>query len=135
MQLPVESNLNQKCTIKHLRITVMEFTYDGGCGLPRCRRRRWWFFLWTIHDQSIIPIRCKMLIRMDDELFVASLLDSIYFSSKHHNPLDYLYVLWKEKNNDQVSINYYLYFNLLISVKLFQLFRNFFNWYNYTRDL
>jgi hypothetical protein len=32
-----------------------------------------------LHDQSINPTRYKMLISMDDELFGASLLDSICF--------------------------------------------------------
>lgn len=47
-----------------------EYTY----GLPRR-------FLQVLHDQSINPMRYKMIIRVDDELFVDSLKDSICFSS------------------------------------------------------
>ncbi|CAN5618856.1 hypothetical protein BH23THE1_BH23THE1_33430 [soil metagenome] len=58
--------------MKHRRMIVNEYTK----GLPLPRR---YGFLIELDDQSINPIRYKMLIRMDDELFVAGLVDSICF--------------------------------------------------------
>ena len=74
-----ESSLNQTRTIKHRRI--MAWVYTKGLPLWRC-------FFTELHDQSIIPIRYKMLIRMDDELYVASLFGSIFVSLTHYTPLD-----------------------------------------------
>ncbi len=44
---------------------------------------------YVLHDQSINPMRYKMIIRVDDELFVDSLKDSICFSPpKQDTPRD-----------------------------------------------
>ena len=67
-----ESSRNHILTIKHLRITVGEYTY----GLPR-------FFGAVDHD-GIQPIRYKMLKRMDSfNLSRANLWDSF---SQNNNP-------------------------------------------------
>ncbi len=61
----LESILNQIRTIKHLKITVGEYTY----GLPR--------FLLGILGHGIQPIRYRMLKRMDSfNLSRANLWDS-----------------------------------------------------------
>lgn len=61
----------------------MKYTY----GLPRR-------FLWALHDQSINPMRYKILIRMDDELlFVTSLFDNTSFQSKYDTPSIALFVM------------------------------------------
>ncbi|HEY6536098.1 MAG TPA: hypothetical protein VIY08_09960 [Candidatus Nitrosocosmicus sp.] len=62
----MESILNHILTIKHLTITVGEYTY----GLPR--------FLFTV-GHGIQPIRCRMLKRMDSFILSrANLWDSFY---------------------------------------------------------
>jgi len=67
----LESNLNHSLTIKHLRITVGEYTY----GLPR--------FLFAV-GHGIQPIRYRMLKRMDSfNLSRSNLWDSI---NQNNNP-------------------------------------------------
>jgi hypothetical protein len=61
----LESTLNQTLTIKHLKITVGEYTY----GLPR--------FFFALAGQGIQPIRYRMLKSMDSfNLSRANLWDS-----------------------------------------------------------
>ena len=69
----LESNLNHSLTIKHLRITVGEYTY----GLPR-------FLLDGAVGHGIQPMRYRMLKRMDSfSLLVANLWNSC---SQNNNP-------------------------------------------------
>ncbi len=61
-----ESILNHNLTIKHLKITVGEYTY----GLPR--------FLFALAGHGIQPVRYRMLKRMDSFILSrANLWDSI----------------------------------------------------------
>jgi hypothetical protein len=67
-----EFSRNHIFIIKLLITTIGEYTN----GLPRC------LLMW-LEYQSVNPTNYKMLIWMDDELIIASLFDSICYSSEY----------------------------------------------------